>query len=200
MPIRPWPYSRPCLPHTAFDGLREPALLLPAFGSIPVVSCGERNLKGSGINKRKANQTKLQQDFGRHAGSGALCTHKELSVSLVVLHIPVEYSLSHTLARTHATITDTWGGEIHKDKVDLRGLVFCFSLFVVHTFVLCFWSHPSSFLWNCCMGFCCKNCFDMEPETRLNQNELVYPPLLGEESRTFQRWWISGIVSVRLFF
>lgn len=153
------------------------------FGSILLVSCGEKNLKGSGINKRKAKQTKAQQDFGRHAGSGAVCTHKELSVSPVVLHIPVEYSLSHTLAHTHYNHRHM-GGRYTKIKLtwgDWLFISFFFLYFSVHTFVLCFWSYPSSFLWKCCMGFCCKNCFDIEPETRLNQNKLVYPLLLGKK-------------------
>lgn len=75
-------------------------------GAIPLVSCRERNLKGSGINKRKASQTKLQRGFGRHAGSGAVCAHKELSVRAVVLRIPVEHSLSYTLS--HALQSHTY--------------------------------------------------------------------------------------------
>ena len=38
------------------------------------------HLKGSGINKRKVSQTKLQRGFGRH-GSGAMCTQRALCVS-----------------------------------------------------------------------------------------------------------------------
>lgn len=51
-------------------------------------------------NKQKESKPKPQQGFGSHARSGAVCADKELSVRVVVLRIPVEYSLSHTLAHT----------------------------------------------------------------------------------------------------
>lgn len=73
--------------------------------AITLVSCRQKNLKGSGINKRTASQSKLQQGFSRHASSGAMPTHKELSVR-AVLHIPVEYSLTYTQHRMH--ISCTW--------------------------------------------------------------------------------------------
>lgn len=88
-------YNRGCL--SFCPSLTEPlSLTLSESMAITLVSCRERNLKGSRINKSKVSQTKLQRGFGRHAGSGAMCAHKELSVRVVVLRIPVEYSLSHT--------------------------------------------------------------------------------------------------------
>lgn len=70
-------------------------------------SAAERNLKGSGMNKRKTGSTKLQRGFGGCAGSGAMCPHKEPSVRVVVLRIPVEYSFSHTNTQSHWLISHT---------------------------------------------------------------------------------------------
>lgn len=65
-------------------------------------------------------------------------------MSLVVLHIPVEYSLSHTLAHTHYNHRHM-GGKIHKDKADLRVFFYFFLFFLLHTFVLCFEVIPQAF-------------------------------------------------------
>lgn len=69
--------------------------------SITLVSCRETNLKGSGVNKRKASPTKLKRGIGRRAGSGAVCAHKELSVRMVELHI-----LGGVLRNTHTDTLD----------------------------------------------------------------------------------------------
>lgn len=89
------------------------SLILPPSesGAISLVSCSERNLKGSGINKRKASQTKLQWGFGRHAGSGAMCTHKR---SLWEWWCSVFLWSTHTV--THITIPHA--AMVHRDKVD----------------------------------------------------------------------------------
>lgn len=81
------------------------SVLLPLliYRANPLVSCRLKILKGSGINKSKANQTKLQQGFGSHGGSVVVCAHRELSVSVEVLRIPVWCSLWHT----HYNYTDS---------------------------------------------------------------------------------------------
>lgn len=85
-----------CLSISHFLSLSLFCSLFGECGAIALVSCRDRNLKGSGINKRKASQTKLQWGFGRHASSGATCAHKELSVRVAVLRIPRMYSPSHS--------------------------------------------------------------------------------------------------------
>lgn len=51
--------------------------------------------------ERKQDKQKLQQAFGRHAGSGTVRAHKELTVSAVALRIPAVYSPPDT----HITFT-----------------------------------------------------------------------------------------------
>lgn len=113
--------------------------VFPCFGAavlLPGSAAGVRNLTGSGINKRKANQPELQRGFGRHAGSGAACGHKEPSVSRLVLRIPVEYSLSHTLPHTHTHITIAHARNHHTDIKLTKPAV-------LNLFLNCFFQHLS---------------------------------------------------------
>lgn len=80
-----------------------------AHRAVLLVSCRAKNLKGSRINKRKA---KLQQAFGRHAGSGTVRAHKELTVSVVALRIPAVYSPPTHTSHSHRDGTQrklSWG-------------------------------------------------------------------------------------------
>lgn len=128
-------------------------------GPAPSLSSGVRNLTGSGINKRKANQAELQRAFGRHGGSGAACRHKEPSVSRLVLRIPVEYSLSHTLPHTHSRITRARKQHILSEPTLLFETFFFFIAFSnsCHKCLvtgLAFrdlrWENITTVNWNCC--------------------------------------------------
>lgn len=102
------PHSQPNSLHRALvslSGVRPSPTLPPRVWSA-LVSCRGRESererkppKGSGINKRKASQTKLQWGFGRRANSGPTCAHKELSVS----------------PHSHAGFTITHAGMVHRD-------------------------------------------------------------------------------------